>query len=166
MIGEIVRPHGLHGEMRVMPLTDAPERFECLQACVVWDTARDDRQPRRVRHARRQSGAVVVALEGCESVEAAGALVGRLLAVPEAEALAPGPGRFYPWQLEGARVVTEEGIEVGRVTGIEHAPAHDLWVVQGREREHLIPAVPDIVMDVDLAAGRVVIKPPEGLLEL
>jgi 16S rRNA processing protein RimM len=55
---------------------------------------------------------------------------------------------------------------VGRVVGIEHAGAQDLWIVAGEGREHLIPAVSDIVIDVDVAAARVVIRPPEGLLDL
>jgi 16S rRNA processing protein RimM len=166
VIGEIGRPHGLKGEVRVTPLTDAPARFEALQACVVWDAARDVREVRRVTAARRQGGGVVLALAGCDSVEAARALAGRLVAVPEAEALDPGPGHFYPWQLAGCRVTTEDGREVGQVTGIERSPAHDLWVVADGAREHLIPAVPEIVVEVDLAGRRVVIRPPEGLLEL
>jgi 16S rRNA processing protein RimM len=166
VIGEIARPHGLRGEVRVMPLTDDPGRFERLQACVLWDPARDQRQSRAITAARRQAGAVVLSLAGCSTVEAARSLTGRLVAVPESQALPLGPGRFYPWQLEGCRVVTEAGQTVGRVTGIQASPAHDLWIVQDGAREHLIPAVPAIVADVDLAAGRVVIRPPEGLLEL
>src|SRR5205814_8585195 len=98
--------------------------------------------------------------------EAARARVGRLVARPEEEALALGPVRFYPWQLEGCRVLTEDGREVGRVTGIERSPAQDLWIVRDDTREHLIPAVPEIVSEVDLAARRVVIRPPAGLLDL
>jgi 16S rRNA processing protein RimM len=52
------------------------------------------------------------------------------------------------------------------VSGVESSPAHDLWVVRGADREHLIPAVAEIVLDVDVSARRVVIRPPEGLLEL
>jgi 16S rRNA processing protein RimM len=55
---------------------------------------------------------------------------------------------------------------VGELRGVEASPAHDLWVVRGPEREHLIPAVPEIVLEVDLDAKRVVIRPPEGLLDL
>ena len=166
MIGEIARAYGLHGEVRVTPLTDDPDRFARVRACVVWDAARDERQPRQVQYARRHGDVVVVKLEGCESPQAAGALVGWLLAIPESEALPPGPGRFYPWQLEGARVVTEDGVDVGRLTRIEPGPTQDLWVVQAADREHLVPAVPDIVVDVDVAAQRVVIRPPDGLLDL
>jgi len=55
---------------------------------------------------------------------------------------------------------------VGRVLRVEPAPAQDLWVVGDGAREHLVPAVPEIVRDVDLKARRVVIRPPEGLLDL
>jgi 16S rRNA processing protein RimM len=165
-IGEIARPHGLRGEVRVTPLTDHPERFERLDACVLWDATRDEREPCRITTARRQGGAVLVAIDGYASVDAARGLVGRLIAVPRNEALPPPPGSFYPWQLEGARVTTEDGQLVGRLAGIEHSTANDLWVVERDGREHLIPAVPEIVIDVDVAAGRVVIRPPDGLLDL
>ncbi len=166
VIGEIVRPHGLRGEMRVTPLTDHPERFEKVTDCVLWDRARDTRERCRVTGARRQGVAVLLSLAGCETVEAASALVGRLVALPEDEALPLPPGHFYPWQLEGCRVFTEDGREVGRVLRIEPSAAQDLWVVSDGAREHLIPAVAEIVLEVDLAGGRVVIRPPDGLLEL
>jgi 16S rRNA processing protein RimM len=166
VIGEIARPHGLRGEMRVTPLTDHPERFEHVTHCVLWDQAHDTREPCRVTGARRQGAAVLLSLAGCETVEAASALVGRLVALPEDEALPLPPGRFYPWQLEGCRVVTDDGREVGRVLRIEQSAAQDLWVVSDGTRERLIPAVAEIVLEVDLTAGRVVIRPPEGLLEL
>jgi 16S rRNA processing protein RimM len=165
-IGEIARPHGLRGEVRVTPLTDHPERFERLTACVLWDATRDEREPCRVTTARRQGDALLVAFDGYASVDAARALVGRLIAVPRAEAVPPPPGRFYPWQLAGAQVATDTGEVVGRLTGIEHSSAHDLWVVERDGHEHLIPAVPEIIVDVDVAARRVVIRPPDGLLDL
>ena len=165
-IGEIGRPHGLGGEVRVTPLTDRPERFQTPSECVLWDVARDHRAPCRVTAARRQGAALVVAIAGCETPEAAADLTGRLLAVPEAEALPPPEGHFYPWQLEGCRVLTEDGRDVGRVLRVEPAPAQDLWVVGDEAREHLVPAVPEIVLDVDLKARRVVIRPPDGLLDL
>jgi 16S rRNA processing protein RimM len=166
VIGEIVRAHGLHGEMRVAPLTDDPGRFTRVTECVLWDASRDRREPRRISAARPSGESVLVALAGCTTSEAAQALAGRLIAIPEGEALPPPEGFFYPWQLEDASVVTEDGREVGRMTGIEHGAAQDLWVVRDGGREHLIPAVPEIVVDVDVAARRVVIRPPAGLLEL
>jgi 16S rRNA processing protein RimM len=166
VIGEVTRPHGLRGEVRVAPHTDRPERFEQLEECVLWDEASDARVVRRITQARRQGEAVLLSLDGCDSVETAAALVGRLVALPRVQALPLPPGQVYPWQLAGCRVVTEDGCTVGELTRVEPSPAHDLWVVRSAGREHLIPAVAEIVVEVDVDARRVVIRPPEGLLDL
>lgn len=76
------------------------------------------------------------------------------------------PGQFYIADLEGCRVVTEDGGEVGAFLRVEPGPAHDLWVVGAGDREHLIPAVAEIVVKVDTGGRTIVIRPPEGLLEL
>jgi len=166
VIGEVTRVYGLRGEVRVIPQTDHPERFERLRECILWDPKRDERTVRRVRGARRQGDVVLLALADCDSPEAAAGLVGRLVALPRTEALPPPPGHVYPWQLIGCKVTTEDGRVVGELSGIEPSPGQDLWVVRGAEREHLIPAVAEIVVEVDVDARRVVIRPPEGLLEL
>ena len=166
VIGEVTRPHGLRGEMRVTPHTDRPERFQGLAECVLWDEATDVRSVRRVIGARRQGEAVLLSVAGCDSVEAAAARVGRLVALPRAQALPLPPGHVYPWQLVGCAVVTEDGRPVGEVSGVEASPAHDLWAVRGAGREHLLPALAEIVVEVDVEARRIVIRPPEGLLEL
>ena len=165
-IGEIGRPHGVRGEVRVTPLTDHPGRFATLVQCVLWDEARDRRLPCRIRGARAQGDALVISLAGYESPEAVAAPTGWLLAVPESEVLPPPEGHFYPWQLVGCRVLTEDGRDVGSVVRIEGSAAQDLWVVGGEGREHLVPAVAEIVREVDLDGRRIVIRPPEGLLEL
>jgi len=165
-IGEIGRPHGLRGEVRVTPLTDRPERFETLGECVLWDEARNRREPCRIRGVRVHGDTLLVAVAGYDTPEAVGALTGCLLAVPESEALPAPEGHFYPWQLVGCRVLTEDGRDVGSVLRIEGSAAQDLWVVGDERREHLVPAVAEIVREVDLGGRRVVIRPPAGLLEL
>ena len=166
VIGEVTRPHGLRGALRVTPQTDRPERFDDLRECVLWDPPSDARVVRRIREVRHQGDVVLLSLVGCDSPEAARTLSGRLVALPRSQALPPPPGHVYPWQLVGCRVEAEDGHAVGELSGVEPSPAHDLWVVRSEGREHLIPAVPEIVREVDLGARRVVIRPPEGLLEL
>src|SRR3989441_12284035 len=102
-------------------------RSEAVTECVLGDKAHDTREPRRITGVRRQGAAVLLSLAGCETVEAAGALIGCLVALPEAEAMPLPPGHFYPWQLEGCRVLTEAGREVGRGTRVEQAPAQPQW---------------------------------------
>jgi 16S rRNA processing protein RimM len=166
VIGEVARPHGLRGELRVTPHTDRPERFEGLDECVLWEPASGARAVHRITGLRRHGDALLLSLAGCDSQPAAAALVGHLVALPREQALPPPPGHVYPWQLIGCQVLTEAGAMVGELSAIEPSPAHDLWVVRGPEREHLIPAVSEIVIEVDVDARRVVIRPPEGLLEL
>jgi len=147
--------------------TDRPERFDGLRECLLWDPVTDARTRARIRSVRRQGDdAVLLSLAGYDTPEAARVLMGRLIALPRAQAVPAPPGHAYPWQLAGCRVELEDGRVVGELRGVEPSPAHDLWVVRGPAREHLIPAVPEIVLEVDLDAKRVVIRPPEGLLEI
>src|SRR5262249_59025199 len=109
VIGEIARPHGLRGEMRVTPLTDRPERFEGVTECVLWDQARDTRERCRITTTRRQGAADLAAVAGCETVQAASAVVGPAVAVPADTRVPVPPGRFQPCPVERAPRLTADG---------------------------------------------------------
>ena len=165
-VGEVLRPYGLHGEVKVRPLTDRPrERFGRLERCVLWEPAQDRREACRIASCRFDGETVLIRVEGIDSPEAARRFQGRLLAVSRDDALPLGEGQFYPWQLEGAEVRTRDGRIVGRFARVESG-AQDLWVVEDGERQLLVPAVASIVVEVSVADRRIVIDPPEGLLEL
>jgi len=165
-VGEVLRPYGLRGELKVRPLTDRPlERFERLERCVLWEPDRDRREECRIVSCRFDGTTAFVRMEGVDSPEAARRFQGLLLAVRRDEALPLDEGHFYPWQLEGASVETRDGRPVGRFVRVESG-AQDLWVVEDGERQRLIPAVASIVVEVSVADRRIVIDPPEGLLEL
>ena len=166
-VGEVLRPYGLRGELKVRPLTDRPrERFAALPECFVVDRRTDRTERHRIADYRVERDEVFVRFEGVESPEDARQFQGRLLAIEREAALPLEPGHFYPWQLEGADVVTTTGQRVGRFVRVEGSEGQALWVVVDGEREHLVPAVPEIVVDVSVADRRIVIDPPEGLLEL
>lgn len=166
-VGEVLRPHGVQGDLRIRPLTDRPrERFEALGDCLLLDPATDRTEPCRVISRRFEADTVLVRLAGVTSPEAARELQGRLLAVGRDQAFAPAEGQFYPWQLEGAVVETVDGRSVGHFVRVEGSPGQALWVVTDGTREHLVPAVPEIVREVSVAERRIVIDPPEGLLDL
>jgi 16S rRNA processing protein RimM len=165
-VGQVLRPYGLRGEVRVRPLTDRPrERFGRLARCVLWEPDHDRREDCCIASCRFDGETVLLRVEGVDSPEAARRFQGRLLAVSRDEVLPPAEGQFYPWQLEGAAVETRDGQRVGRFVGIESG-AQDLWVVDDGTRRRLIPAVASIVVEVSVVDRRIVIDPPEGLLEL
>jgi 16S rRNA processing protein RimM len=165
-IGEVLRPYGLRGEVKVRPLTDRPhERFEALTSCTLWEPVGDRREPCRIASCRFDGATVYLRMDGVDSPEAARRFSGRLLAVDREAALPPAEGTFYPWQLEGAVVETRDGRQVGRFAGVEPG-AQELWLVDDGTRRRLIPAVPEIVVEVSVADRRIVIDPPEGLLDL
>jgi 16S rRNA processing protein RimM len=166
-VGEVLRPWGLGGEVRVRPLTDRPEeRFRALRDCVLWDPRPDRREPCRITSCRFEAETVLVRVEGVTSPEAAQRLTGRLLAVAQEDVLPAPEGSFYPWEMAGAAVETPDGRRVGEFVRVEGTEAQPLWVVAENGREHLVPAVPEIVVEVNRAERRIVIDPPEGLLEL
>jgi 16S rRNA processing protein RimM len=165
-IGEVLRPYGLRGEVKVRPLTDRPrERFKALTSCTLWEPQVDRREPCHIASCRFDGDTVYLRMDGVDSPEEARRFCGRLLAVAREEALPPVDGSFYPWQLEGAVVETRDGRKVGRFVGVESG-AQELWLVDDGTRRRLIPAVPQIVVEVSVADHRIVIDPPEGLLDL
>ena len=166
-VGELLRPHGLRGELKVRALTDRPrDRFAALSECFLVDPVTSRRERRRIASHRFEGDGLLVHLEGVDSPEEARRIQGFFLSVAPDEVLPPPEGHFYPWQLEGARVETTDGRIVGRFARVEGTPEQAIWVVLDGARERLIPAVPEIVLEVSVADRRVVIDPPEGLLDL
>jgi len=163
-VGRILRPQGRRGEVRVEPLTDEPERFRELRACYLTPPETGER--RAVETVWFQGGVPVLKLAASETLGDAEALVGRLVSIPRAEVRPLPPDRFYTFDLVGCTVETAEGRGLGVLTDVWPGTAHDLWVVRANGGECLIPAVSAIVERVDLAARVVVVRPPEGLLEL
>jgi 16S rRNA processing protein RimM len=167
VVGRVGRPHGLRGEVTVEVRTDDPDqRFAAGSAL---DTVPADRGPLTVAAARWHSGRLLVRFAGCEDRNAAEELRDTVLAVDSSE-LAPldDPEEFYDHDLIGLQVVTVAGDQVGAVTDVLHY-GQALLVVQGSGQrsgaEILVPFVAAIVPEVDVAGGRLVIDPPEGLID-
>jgi 16S rRNA processing protein RimM len=165
VVGRIARAHGLRGEVIVNLETDFPEsRFR--RGNVMFVDAADGARALTIEDVRFQQGRPVVAFEGIDSIEAAEELGRGDLRMPRSS-LEPLPeNTFYHHELVGCSVVTEGGESIGEVTRVDGPASTSRLVVQGRGREVLVPLVTDICRSVDLAARRIVIAPPEGLLDL
>jgi 16S rRNA processing protein RimM len=156
-VGRVERPWGLRGEIKVLPLTDYPERFEAGARVFVGG------EGRRVRHSRWHKGRVFVALAGVDRVEAAEALRGALLEIPDDDTPDFAEGEYYIDQIEGCEVVSRDGEALGRVTEVLRPGANDVYVVRGASpRELLIPALRQVVVAVDVEARRITVDLSEG----
>jgi len=162
VVGRVIRPHGVRGEMRVQPETDFPERLGALgQALLVTD---ERSEPVRIEAVRPAGDAVLVKVAGIDTPEAVEVWRGAALAVPR-ELAAPLPeGRHYVFDVLGLTVVTEEGQVLGTVDEIIRTPGNDVYVVRGA-REILVPAISSVVLRIEPAQGRMVVRPMPGMLE-
>ena len=170
MIGRIVRPHGVRGEVVVESLSDFPDRFAGLTRVVLLapDEAGDS-PPREVtvRGVKSHRSGAILRFAGTETIEEADAMRGMLIGVPREEAVPLQPGEFYAFQLIGLAVVTTGGERLGTLREVLHYPAHDVYEVwdEARGREVLLPAAANVVRDVDLERGVMVVELLEGLVD-
>ena len=165
LVGRIARAQGHRGQVIVDPSTDFPEeRYK--PGSTVYVRRGGAIEPLTITAARMHQGRPVIAIEGVDTMNAAEELAGTELRVT-VDALRPlPPGMFYEHDLIGCAVETSEGMPIGVVTKVESGAGSRL-VVQGRGvDEILIPMTEAIVIGVHLAARRIVVQPPDGLLDV
>jgi 16S rRNA processing protein RimM len=142
----------------VLVLSEVEERFEPGSLVRL-----EDGRALTVAAGRPHRGKLLVRFEEIPDRTAAEPLAGAYLFVGASEVPAAPDDAFWPHQLEGCEVVTEAGRSLGRIAEIVSSPANDIWVTRDGDRETLIPALKDVVLSVDVAARRVVIKEIPGL---
>jgi 16S rRNA processing protein RimM len=166
VVGRIRRPHGIRGELSVEVRTDDPEDRFVVGSALRTDPA--ERGPLTVTSKRWHSGSLLLAFEEIGDRDAAEDLRGTWLVVDSSEVGPTGdPDEFHDHELIGLAAVTVGGEPVGMVTDVRHH-GQDLLVIEpaaGSRGDVLVPFVAAIVPEVDVAAGRLVIDPPPGLLE-
>jgi 16S rRNA processing protein RimM len=165
VVGHVARPHGLKGDVVVNPETDFPEqRFAPGAELFV---RRDGRvEGVRITRARLQQGRPVIGLEEILDVDGAQALAGAEFRVPLGRLTALPAGVFYRHDLVGCAVATEDGTPVGTVREVEGTMAGSRLVLDGPGGEVLVPLADEICVRIVPDERRIVIRPPEGLLDL
>ena len=166
LVGRVAKAHGIGGELAVDVHTDAPD--ERFSPGAVLSARLRDRSVRMltVSAARPHSGRLLVRFDEVSDRTVAEGLRGAQLLVDAAD-LPPSedPDAFYDHELEGLAAVLEDGTEIGKVREIARSPGGELLVVDLAEGgEALVPFVREIVPEIDIPGGRVVLTPPEGLL--
>ena len=166
VVGQVLGAHGIRGELKVEILTEDPHRFGLLQQVLV---GLEDKEPVPwiLEGYRLHKGHALLKLQGCDDRTAAEMLRGYYIQVHFEDALPLEEDEYFEHQIVGLQVWTAAGELLGEVAEILYTGANDVYVVRGGSpgrRDILIPAIEDVVLEVDLDGGRLVVELPEGLL--
>ncbi len=161
-VGRVLRPHGVHGELRVEILTDSPEHLSEVETLYVGKS----RRPYHLDSVRLHQKIALLKLASCDDRNAADELRGEYLYVAAEDAVPLDVDEVYEYQVVGLTVVTDEGQLLGEVVEVFTAPgANDVFVVHGPLGEILIPAIEEVVIGLELEARRLVVRLLPGLLD-
>ena len=156
VIGRVGAAHGIHGDLRIIPLTDFPERFSALREVMVGD------ELLHVAHVKPQGKNFLMRFREYTVREDAQRLTGQLLTVARAEAAPLDEGEYYVFDIVGLTVYDEEDNELGSVENVLRTGSNDVYAVRSEDgRELLIPALRAVVQSIDVPSGRMTVRLPE-----
>ncbi len=163
-IGEIVGTHGIRGEMRVNPWGDSPD-FVCKFKTLYYDS--NGSCAAQIKSARPHGNIVLLSVSGIDTVEAAQKMRGKILYMKRSDAKLP-EGTYFIAELIGCTVYDVDNPEkiYGTLSDVSATGANDVWHIKGEDgKEYLIPSIPDVVIETDVAADRIVIRPLKGIFD-
>lgn len=168
IVARAVRTRGLKGELVADVLTDFPERFENVSELSGVGPG-GERQQLELESYWFQNDRMVLKFAGYDTIESARALVGYTFGLPEAERVELAEGQFYDWELEGCSVENKLGEAIGKVREVMRTGGVELLVIEIEDdarREVFIPMAQSIIVKIDIATKKILVDPPEGLLDL
>ena len=153
--GQIVNTHGIRGEVRMVPWADSPD-FLCG-----FSTLYVDGTAKKVQASRVHKGSVIAKLDGVETVEGAMALKGKTVQIRRSDAKLP-EGAFFLADIIGLDVVDGDGQKIGVLKEVLSPSVQQVYVVRG-EREIMIPAVPEFILETNIEGGFIKVRLIEGM---
>lgn len=157
-IGKVGAAHGIHGEMRIIPLTDFTERFASMKEVMVGD------ELLHIESCKYHKQYVLMKFREYPIREDAMRLTGKLLTVDRSEAAPLAEGEYYTFDIIGLTVYDVKGKELGRVENVLRTGSNDVYQARRLDGgELLIPALKAVVKEIDIAGGRMVIDMPEEI---
>ncbi|WP_446899492.1 ribosome maturation factor RimM [Clostridium sp. LBM24168] len=151
-IGKIVNTHGIKGELKIYPLTDDLERFKELTYVYI------DGKVRKILSCKLQAKRAVLKIEGIDSIEEASIYKENYIKVKREDAVELQEGSYFISDIVGCSVLDSNGVNYGKIADVIHTPNNDVYWIK-EEKELLIPALEDIILDIDIKKSRILIKP-------
>jgi len=162
IIGKVVSTQGNKGEVNVLPLTDSIDRFNNLDN--VFLRNKNSQTILNVDKIRITKNMVILKLKDIENIEEAKMIVGSILEVERKNAVKLSKDTYFTFEIIGLEVYTENNIFLGKVENIVSTGSNDVYVVKSKDKEELfIPAIREVVKNVNLEKKRITIKMLDGL---
>lgn len=158
-IGKVIKTQGIKGDLKIFPYLDYPEHVKELDFVFLND------QKFEVQKIRFQSRFVVMKLKGCDSIDSGKQFVGCLLEIPKNKLKKLSSDQFYWHDLIGLTVFDESGHEYGKVESIFPTGSNDVFLVKDKENERLLPAIKDVIKEVDIKNKKIIIHLINGLFD-
>ena len=163
-LGEIVTTHGIGGWLKLKAYN--PQTNVLNPNREIWLEKDGTRSRHEIEKSRSYKSQFLVKLSGIDRIDDAEPWVGSILYLAERYLDSLPSGAYYHYQVIGLEVFDTKGERIGVIARTWSTPGGELYVVSGASKEHLIPAVKEIIEKVDFVTGKMVINPPEGLLDL
>jgi 16S rRNA processing protein RimM len=166
LLGEVLRPHGVRGELKTRVLTDYPERIGDMETVYLADNEQGDKaKPYAIEGVRMNQEYALIKLKGIDDRDQADRLRALYVMVAMDDAIPLEEGEFYLYQIIGLRIITEDGETFGTLTEVMETGANDVYIIDSeRYGEVLIPAIESVILKTDIEAGTITVRLPEGLL--
>lgn len=165
-VGVIANTHGVRGEVKVFPTTDAPERFKKLKNVIL--DAKREKITLEIQEAKFFKNLVILKFKGIDNINDIEKYKGCDLLVTRENATPLNEGEYYIADLLEMVVVDEDGNELGAMYDVLQTGANDVFVVKlnNSEKELLLPNIPDCVLNVDTNEKKITVHVMDGLMDL
>lgn len=166
-IGVITKPQGIRGELRVFPTTDDPTRFKLLIGKNIIVRSNGTSHEYKLISARQHKNIVLITLDGVSDRNTAETLTRGTILISDDKALPLQDGEYFVRDLINLNVETSNGEHIGVISDVFSTNANDVYVINTPEGESfMIPAIKNVILNVDIAAGKMAINLMDGLREL
>jgi 16S rRNA processing protein RimM len=163
-IGRVVKPHGVKGKIKVKYFGEDLDRFFLYREVFIEDS-RGRLQTYEIMEATPQPPRLILRLKGIEAIEEVESLIGKEILISKDSLPKLEEGEYYWFEILGMIVETEEGKRIGRVKEILPTGANDVYIIEGKRGEILLPATDEVIQRVDIKKGLIQVIRTEGLWE-
>ena len=163
IVGKIISSHGIKGEVKIYPLTDNLNRFDYLKTAYIGDK----KIKVELEKAKYHKNLAILKFKEFNDINQILSFKDSFIYVDETEKVVLPKDHFFIYDLVGSKVFNTNSQLIGILSDIVQGPSNDIYVVKDmeEEKEYLIPAVKQFIINIDIDNKEIIIDPIEGMIE-